>query len=816
MKLFAEKNLTKWIVIIPILSVLFTVFVFVSTGVKRRTDEFSKIAEFERVNLLKQYKKEALQKVELISFFLKNTKQLQEEQSRQDIKHIVELAFTMISNIYENNKNLTEDEILEKIKIALRDIRFWNKTGYFFIYKLDGLCVLLPPKPSFENKNLIELKDAKGNFTIKNAISMLKEKDEGFLEWYWNKPGKKLLKKKIGFLKVFKPLDIYIGTARYEEDILNSIKSKTIHLLKNSEDRLSIYDKFGKSVLDNKQNIDRDKLTVIKKGTKIIPEGFFINHTTSVYHNIFKESKSGTYFVKYIPFFDWIVTFDTYNKELIENFKKQEEKIAKENKKLIKNRIYFASLVLFFVLLITTFFANKLKKVLKQYQKNLLKEHQATLEQKEKLTYNLKHDNLTSLPNRVLLNDRLKQAIKHAQREEKQIAVIFVDVDKFKSVNDDLGHNTGDMLLIEIAKRLKNSIRQTDTVARFGGDEFIVLIEDIKNIHDIIKVISKIQAALEKKIMLGQTEHYITLSMGVSIFPNDGKTTQTILKNADMAMYRAKQDGGNSYRFFKKSMNEKIQNQIKLEKELRNAIKNNELILHYQPIVETKSKKIIGVEALVRWNHPTKGLLFPDKFISIAEQSSIIIEIGEWIIFESMRQMSEWKNRGYDLQKISINIAVKQLEDKAFIKSIKNSLEKTSCKANCVELEIIERFAMKDIKKSIEVLNEIRKMGINIAIDDFGTGHSSMAYLKQLPVTKLKIDRTFVKDILDNPKDKAIAEAILALGFGLNLEVLAEGIETNEQREFFEYYNCHQMQGYFFSKPLASKEIEKLLSRGFA
>jgi diguanylate cyclase (GGDEF)-like protein len=719
----------------------------------------------------------------------------------------------MISNIYKNNQQLSKKEILKKITVVLRDIRFWNGTGYFFIHTLDGTCILLPPLPALENKKSINWKDARDDFIIQKAIRISKEKGKDFVDWYWYKPNERVMKKKIGYIEVFKPLNIFIGTARYEEDIISSIKSKMIPVLRNSDKEFFIYDMNGKSILRDK--IDKDEVTTMIQGAKIIPEGFFINLTKGESFKIDKEIKKGTFFIRYLPMYDWVIGVNTYTEKVIENLKVQKELLKNHNMKLIKNRLIYSVIILFSVLLVTLFFSIKLKQILKQYQMDLKKQHDAILKNKEELTYNLEHDYLTYLPNRVLLNDRLKQDIKHSKRDGKQIAVMFIDVDKFKSINDSLGHDTGDILLKEIAKRLKKSIRDSDTVARFGGDEFVILIDDIKNIHDIIKVIDKIQESLKEKLVLSETEYEVTISIGISVFPNDGNSVKTLLKNADIAMYKAKEVLGNSYRFFTNTMNEEILNQITLEKELTHAVENNEFVLHYQPIVESKSAEIVGVEALIRWNHPTRGLIFPDEFIGIAEQSSVIIRIGRWVVKEAMTQMLEWKNKGYKLKKMSINIAVKQLENKGFVERLKNMLEVTSCSPTWIEIEIIERFAMQDIEKSINILNEIRKLDIEVAIDDFGTGHSSMAYLKQLPITKLKIDRAFVKDVLDSPKDKAIAESILALGSGLDLKVLAEGIETQEQREFFTYNNCQQMQGYLFSRPLPLEKIEELLQKGY-
>jgi len=805
--LFKEKNLSRWVVILPIISVIVTAMVFVTADINNRKNSLKTEIQQEQIKLLRYHKQEAMKKVNNMASFLKTTKVLQKEQAREDVKNMVDIALNVIKNIYALNQNLTKKEILEKVKVSLRYARFWKGTGYFFIYDLDGNCVLMPPAQSMENTNLFGLKDAKGKYTIKEHIDIVKKKSEGFSEWYWYKPNEKVMKKKIGFVKAFKPLDIYIGTARYEEDIISSIKSKIILMLNNNEEDFFIYDKHGKSVLNSDKYINRNKIFMIIKGAKIVPEGFFINHTSLSYYNISEELKTGTFFIKYVPEFDWIIGLDTYDEESANGIKIKKEFLEKKNISLMQNRIFFAIVLVIMMLIITTFFSNKLKSVLKRYQKSLIKE-------KEKLTYSLKHDYLTSLPNRLLLTDRLEQDIKHFPRTKNKVAVIFCDVDKFKSINDSLGHSVGDIALKEIAKRLKKSIRSTDTVSRFSGDEFIVLVNDFESTFDIIKIISKIQKSFEYDIELENTLHNITLSIGISIFPSDGKNVGTLLKNADIAMYKAKKEGGNRYRFFTSKMNEETQNQIILENELKVAVKKGEFVLHYQPLVESKSGKIVGVEALVRWNHPTRGLVFPDEFISIAEQSSVIVDMGRWIIHEAMGQMSKWKSKGYKLEKMSINIAIRQLESSAFIECMKNTLIDTSCRGDWIEIEIIERFAMKNITKSIEVLHEVRKLNIDIAIDDFGTGHSSLAYLKKLPITKLKIDRTFVSNILNSYEDKAIAESIMALGSGLNLKVLAEGIETKEQKDFFIKHNCKEMQGCFFSKSLPVQEVEKILKKG--
>jgi len=806
MNLFDEKNLIKWVALLPILSVIVTTIIFVSTGINSRKINLEQETFHRQIKFLKNHKEEVSNKVGHMVSFLQNSKELQKEQAKQDVKHMVELALAIIKTIYDSNEHLSDNEILDKIKSSLRDIRFWDGTGYFFIYTLNGDCVLLPTKSSLEGTNFLKLQDANKKFTIKDAIDIIKKNAEGYDEWYWYKPNEKVMKRKIGFIKSFLPLNIYIGTARYEEDILNNIKNKMVKSLEEREKEFFIYDKYGNSILNNHKSIDANEVSLAVIGGKVIPEGFFINHTVSTYFNIFKELDAGTFFIRYLPEFEWVVGAGIYTDQVKKDLILEKEKLEAGYIKIIKNRIFIAFIIMLVILAITVFFASNLKKVLKNYQKDLLK-------QREKLLHSLKHDYLTSLPNRLLLTDRLEQSIKHFSRDNKKIAIIFIDIDKFKSINDSLGHDVGDILLKKIAKRLKKSIRSSDTVARFGGDEFVVLLDGFRKIHDIMRVINKIDRSLIKPIVTNEVKHNVTLSMGISVFPNDGEDIQSILKNADIAMYKAKNEGGDRYRFFTQKMNDDTQNLIDIEKSLKLGIERGEFVLHYQPLINSKSGKIVGVEALIRWNHPQKGLIYPDQFISIAEQSSVIKDMGKWVMHEAMGQMKKWKNRGYSIEKMSINVAVKQLESSGFIDCVKRNLELTSCKAEWVELEIVERFAMKDVKKSIQVLNELRKINIDLSIDDFGTGHSSLAYLKELPITKLKIDRAFVKNILNSYEDKAIAESILALGLGLKLKVLAEGIENEEQREFFTYHGCHEMQGYLFSRPVPANEVEKLLEK---
>ncbi|NCB55561.1 MAG: EAL domain-containing protein, partial [Epsilonproteobacteria bacterium] len=431
--------------------------------------------------------------------------------------------------------------------------------------------------------------------------------------------------------------------------------------------------------------------------------------------------------------------------------------------------------------------------------------------QKNLLMHQVEHDTLTGLPNRNLLQDRLTQAIKKASRDNKVLGVMFVDIDKFKNINDSLGHDAGDMLLKIIAARMRQNIRDTDTVARLSGDEFIVLLDGCKDMSDIFVAIKKLVYSFQEPFIFGNESFQITTSIGVSVYPHDGEAASKLLKNADIAMYKAKSKGRNRYVFFDQEMNQETNEHLEIEKNLRKALEREEFVIYYQPQINLQTERIVGLEALIRWNHPTRGLTTPNYFIHVAEESELIVEIGNWVIIEVMKQMKSWYDQGLNPGKTAINIAGKQLESSELISFLIQSLRQSGCRPEWLEMEIVERFIMKDTIKSIALLKRFRELGLDISIDDFGTGHSSLAYLKQLPITKLKIDQSFVQSLEESKEDRAIARTIIELGRGLGLKVLAEGVETKEQKEFIYASGCELMQGYLFSRPVCAEEIETML-----
>jgi diguanylate cyclase (GGDEF)-like protein len=428
---------------------------------------------------------------------------------------------------------------------------------------------------------------------------------------------------------------------------------------------------------------------------------------------------------------------------------------------------------------------------------------------KQQLHYQAHHDDLTGLPNRLAFHLRLEQSLQQAIRQQTKVAVVFMDVDRFKDINDSLGHRLGDMLLQKVAQRLHQVVRMNDTLGRLSGDEFVVVLVDIEEIQQVLTIVRRFTACFEAPFDLeGQTMH-VTVSVGVCLFPDDGTNAEVLLRNADTAMYKAKAKGRNTFCFYEPAMTVSARQQVSLENALRLAIKREEFGLVYQPQVDLQSQTWVGLEVFLRWQHPKLGAVPPAQFIPIAERSGLISEMGVWVFKSVCLQAKVWLDQGLPFGRIAVNIAAPQLKNQHFIAMVQSALETSGCPATCLELEVTERLMMGQTAEHIQQLEQLQKLGIQLSIDDFGTGYSSLSYLKRLPIDKLKIDQSFVRDIPTDSNDMAIAEAIIALGKALSLKTIAEGVENQQQAIFLKNQGCHEAQGYFYSYPLPATAIEQ-------
>ena len=429
------------------------------------------------------------------------------------------------------------------------------------------------------------------------------------------------------------------------------------------------------------------------------------------------------------------------------------------------------------------------------------------------LNYLAYYDNLTGLPNRRLFVDRLEQAMKMADRHEKLVAVLFVDLDQFKKVNDSLGHDAGDALLKDAARRLSDCVRSSDTVARWGGDEFCLFLQDIETIDQVNIVAEKIIGRFAEPFEIKGKKMFATASLGIILYPLDDINTEDLLKNADVAMYHAKDKGRNNFQFYDNDMTAQLEQRLGLEHELRHALERQEFTLLYLPQIDVRDNRVIGIEALIRWHHPERGMVPPDQFIGIAEETGLIVPIGEWVLQQACEQAKALHDAGLPKIHVSVNLSVRQLRETMLVERISQVLETSGLEPSKLDLEITESMLMSDVDRVIQTLMDLSDLGVSISVDDFGTGHSSLAYLKQFPISTLKIDRSFIRDIPHDKDDVSITIAIINMARGLGIRTVAEGVEIREQLEFLKTQECNLMQGYYFSKPISAEKIVAMLQQ---
>jgi diguanylate cyclase (GGDEF)-like protein/PAS domain S-box-containing protein len=438
----------------------------------------------------------------------------------------------------------------------------------------------------------------------------------------------------------------------------------------------------------------------------------------------------------------------------------------------------------------------------------------ATRSMSLQMAHSAEHDFLTGLPNRMLLNDRVNQAIASAARHDKNVALLFLDLDGFKHINDSLGHAVGDKLLQSIGKRLVDCVRIADTVSRQGGDEFVVLLSEVDFAEDAAILARRLLRAVAEAHPINNHDLHITTSIGVSVYPHDGLDAETLIKNADTAMYQAKENGRQSYQFFKSGMNVRAVERQSIEESLRRALERHEFSLHYQPKVNLSTGEITGAEALIRWTHPVRGLVSPSQFIPVAEDCGMILPIGIWVLHEACRQAREWLDEGLSLGTIAVNISAMQFRSDQFVNDVFAILAETGLDPRSLELELTESVLIRRAESASSVLQSLRARGVQIAVDDFGTGYSSLSYLTKFPIDALKIDQSFVRQITTAPDDTTIVTAVIGMGRSLKLRVIAEGVETQQELAFLQAHNCEEAQGYYFSRPIPAQEFAKLLESG--
>lgn len=844
-----EKSILKIIATGPLVFIPLVIIITALLVINIYNDSLQKSIVKLETNLIQTKKKAIQSKVDSIADLIVYQKSIVKEDLTSRLKQRVENVINTAETIYQQYKDTkSPDEIKNIITTTLRTLQWNNSESYIWIVDYNGVLQLGPDNlRHLEGTSILYFKDASGHEIIKEEIALCKKDGEGYLWDSFSKPGKDLSEQfeQFAFVKALGHYDWYLGTAEFldtaiktrDDRLLKSIEklggtsSNYIFIINTKGDMLLNPSKpeiVGKNIFKLNSPSSENVLHKMKDALQDKSQAFlsyvWINPETQ------QEETKYTY-VHTIADSDWIIGSGFYSSSIKNMVAKQAVLMHEDYYSKFKYLIFISLIILIFGLILSYFLSQYLKnsfltyrykinKATKDLQKlniNLEEKIQDRTKALEEMTSELKilayNDALTGLPNRVLLADRLEQAIEKAKRHNIGLALFFIDLDKFKEINDSFGHEVGDSVLKIVAKRLDSIIRQEDTLARLGGDEFTIIMEELTRPEDALLLAEKILEVLQEPIKIDSHTLYISCSIGISVYDKTIKDAHNFLKYADTAMYAAKEKGCNNFQFYSSKMTELAYKHMTMKTNLRQAINNEEFVIHYQPQIDGHSNKLVGLEALVRWKHPTMGLLLPKDFIPLAEETGMIIEIDQWVIKTAMNQVSLWYKEGLIPGVLALNISIPQLESNNFLQGLKEHIKKYSFKPEWLELEVTEGQMIKEPEEIIEKLDKISDLGINISIDDFGTGYSSLSLLKRLPIHRLKIDRSFVNDVPKDAESAAIIKAIIALAKSLNLDLVAEGVETLVQRDFLIDNGCVTIQGYYYTPPVPAEEMQILLSR---
>jgi len=747
---------------------------------------------------------------------------------KKDIKERIYQAHSIATTIYQQNKNLSEDQVTKLITDALRSIRFNQGRGYYFIYKTTGTNIMHPVVPAMEGSSKWDFQDIRGNYIVRDMGKIVKQAGEGFYRWWFVKPQNKSQEfEKIGFGKYFEPYDWFIGTGEYVTDVESDIKARLLKRIDNIH--------YGNNgfifVIDYQGNILSHYNDEYVGTNRMEIRNQYGISTTEEIVKIAKHSEDFLYyesslmpttglpaekvsFIKGLPDWKWAIGTGAYISEIESYLAEREEYIGEQNKNEFLKILWLSLFVTLFFVTLSFMLSNYLARRFSLYESQINKDFSELNTIKEQLQHQALHDVLTNLPNRVLLADRLSQSMVQSQRHQNLLAVVFLDLDGFKHVNDSYGHDLGDELLIIASLRMKEVLREGDSLARIGGDEFVAVLTDLTTVEDCEPVLERLLLAASEPVNVGNVKLKISASIGVTLYPQDNVSADQLMRHADQAMYVAKESGKNRYHLFDTAEDNAVKVQREILESIRCALDNQQFVLYYQPKVNMRTGTVIGAEALIRWQHPERGLLNPFEFLPAIENNPMMIELGEWVIDSALTQISQWQAMGLNLPlNTSVNIAAIQLQQTNFVNRLTTLLAAHPDVApRYIELEVLETSALEDVHHVSTIMNDCMELGVKFALDDFGTAYSSLTYLRRLPASLIKIDQSFVRDMLHDVDDLAIVEGVIALAKSFKRDVIAEGVETVEHGTALLQIGCELAQGYGIAKPMPASNLPGWIS----
>ena len=740
---------------------------------------------------------------------------------KQDIALQVDQALQIAETLYRNERGRRpEAEIRRLIVETLRPLRFFDGSGYFFIDDLAGNCVLLPISPEREGQSLLDNRDADGRYIMRDLLAAVDNPARrGFTRYRWYAPGNdREMTDKIAYARVFEPFGWLIGGGEYLLKVEQQLQQQALQQLRAT--RLGQGGYFA--VLHRDGRVLLSPANPASEGRRIeeLPAD-----EQAVLHQIIATSRNGGGFTRYqwrslnnprlasklslvsnLEAWDWILVSGIYLDDLQASLAQRQLKLEQGLHEGLKATALALTLVMAMALALALCLSRWLSHRFAHYQRDIDASQ-------ERLRIWAESDPLTQLPNRTHLRARLDEAITRAERDDLRIALLFIDLDRFKNINDSLGHAIGDELLIQVARRLSATVRVSDTVSRLGGDEFVVLLEGLTQNEQAAQVAGALLQATSGQYNVAEHELAVTLSIGIALYPADGCDGETLLKNADTAMYHAKSAGRNNFQFFVSAMNTRVREHLELENRLRQALARGELSLHYQPQYDLQSGLLSGCEALMRWNSPALGQVAPDKFIPVAEDSGLILALGEWALNEACRQAMAWQAAGLPPLSIAVNVSAVQFRHADLAEVVEQALRRSGLPPHWLELELTESVLAESHSQVAHTLQRLKRLGVRLAMDDFGTGYSSLSYLKHFKLDTLKIDRSFIRGLPLIKDSAALVITIIGMARSLGMTCIAEGIETEAQHDFLRQHGCLGGQGYLFAPPLPAAAMAARLAR---
>lgn len=817
-----DKKLLRFIRVMPVLVIVIATLSVIALQLRSNRTEAEESLASLRDDYQQQQEVHIQQEVDSVYRQLAYEVMRTESALKQYIRERVYEAHRVATEIYTNNSDKPRREVTKMITDALRALRFNKGRGYYFMYEMNGVNVLHPPLPHMEGTSRWDMQDSRGAYITRDVINIARNNGEGFHRWWFYKPGDdKQDYEKLGFVKYFAPLDMMIGTGEYIEDFEQEIQHKLLTWISDirygNAGYLFIVDGEGTIIAHQNKNLigvnalgfaDRTGNEYIKQIISTAKKGGgFVRYFSSFMPDSVSDSEKVSY-VRWFGAWRWVIGTGFYLSQSEAYLADKEAQLKQDNSEDLTNILLF-SLVLFIVMtMLATFLTAQVSSRFKGFQKKISADFKKLEQAKNTMQHLAMYDSLTELPNRIHFTRETKHTVKKAAEAGQSLAVVLVDIDDFKKINDFYGHGVGDQLLKLISRKFELILDVEDSVSRFGGDEFVFCLQNIESQQNIKKKVAKIQAQFDKPLLINDVRIKVSCSIGVAGYPFDASTAEELISRADISLYQSKENKG-SVTYFDTAIAKKLDYEFLLEEQLKGALERNEISVFYQPQICSESGSLAGVEALCRWNSAKLGPVSPLEFIEVAERIGMIHPIGQYVLQTACRDMMALFPDGESKVKLSVNISPKQLKLPHFADDFYTSIQESGIQANRITLEITENVLLDDKESVAPILEELRALGFGISLDDFGTGFSSLSYLNNLPISEIKIDRSFVIKMLNNKQSDSLVKAILAIGQSCEMKVVAEGVETKEQFSQLRQYRCDMVQGYFFDKPLSVNELKQ-------